>query len=54
MNRDFSQAAASGVAAMQAVRHDKKRFKTGTARRRLFRLQNVRAQNLHDQAAVHA
>jgi hypothetical protein len=54
MNRDFSQAAAIGVAAIKSVGNNGKRFETGSGRPRLFRLQNVRAQNLHDQAAVHA
>jgi hypothetical protein len=54
MNRDFSLVAASGVAAMQAVRQDGNRFEAGSVCHRLSRLQHVRAQNLHDQAAGHA
>jgi hypothetical protein len=54
MKRDFSQVAASGVAAIQLVCQDEYRFEAGSVWQRLSRLQHVRAQNLHDQAAVHA
>ena len=54
MKRDFSQMAASGVAAMQAVRQDEYRFEAGSVCHSLSRLQHVCAQRLHDQTAGHA
>ena len=54
MKRDFSQVAASGVAAMQADRQDGNRFEAGSVCHRLSRSRHVRAQYLHDQSAGHA
>jgi len=54
MNRGFSQAAASRTAAIDAVRHKGERVEASSVRRTVFAPMNVRAQDLHDQAAGQA
>jgi len=54
MTVDFSQAAASREAAIDAVRHNRKRVATGSDSRRPLVLQFVRAQKRHHHAAGHA
>jgi hypothetical protein len=54
MNTDFSPAAASRPAAIDAVRHERKCVKLDSVRHMPFALLNVRAQKRHEQAAGHA
>jgi hypothetical protein len=54
MRADFSQAAASRAAAIEAVRHNGKRFEAGSVRHAPFALVSVCAQNHNEQAAGRA
>jgi len=54
MKRDFSPVAARRTAAIATLRHNGKRIEACLARNRLSRLQHIRAQDFHKQAAGHA